>query len=206
MKLNYFTLFAACTSIAFSTAPSSINGVHTPQDFEAYQPGWYQDGETDPATHLTKFKSPDGYHIMHCAIPHQPCAETLYCNLENNLTVHKMRIEMRVGQPPQIVYYAMLKDEKLAVMIEILNKAQSVIRILANEVRSEYITERALALYAIAAKRLAIKRDDDDISYKVSIHLNIGLRQVEEQIAQQLAGIVQAKQFKKNINIIDSFR
>jgi hypothetical protein len=206
MKLNYFTLFAACTSIAFSTAPSSIDGVRTPQDFEAYKRGWYQDGETNPATHLTKFKSPDGNQIMYCAIPHNPCAETLYSSVEN-VTVHKMRIEMKAGQPWQVVYYAMLNNQKLAIIRETLKDAESIIKISANEVSGDYIRERALALYAIAAEGLTIKQKSDDaISYQVSIQLDIGLRQEEEKIALQLAGIVQAQQFKDNINIIDSFR
>lgn len=207
MKLNYFTLFAACTSIAFSvTPPSSIDGVCTPQDFEAYQPGLYHDGKTDPETYLTKFKSPDGNQIIQCAIPHTPCEETLYCDLGNNLTVHKMSIEVTADQLWQVVYYAMLNNQKLAAIRETLNDEESIIRISANEVFGDYRRERAVALYAIAAERLTIEQKSNDaLSYKVSIKLDIHINREEEKIAQELAAIVQAQQFKNNINITNSF-
>lgn len=183
--------------------------MRTPQDFAEYQRGWYQERETNPAPHLTKFKSPDGNQIMRCAIPHKPCAETLYSSIEN-VTVYKMRIEITAGLPCQVVYYAVLNDQKLAVMRETLQDEGSIINISANEVGGDYIRERALALYAIAAERLTIEqkklKGDDTLSYQVSIQLDIGRRQAEEKIAQQLAEIVQAQQFKNNINIIDSFR
>ncbi len=208
MRINYFTLLTVCTGIAFATAPISIDAVRTPQDFAAYQRGWYQDGETNPATHLTKFKSPDGNQIVHCAIPHQPCAETLYSSIKN-VTVHKMRIEITAGESSQVVYYAMVdNNKKLAVVRETLKDAEATIQISANEVSCGYITERALALYALAAERLTIEqkklKGDETLSYQVSIQLDIGIGEAEKKIADNLAPMVLAGPFAKNISIKDS--
>lgn len=209
MRFNFLGLLTAFTSFAFAAAPSSIDGVNTPADFEAYQRGWYQDGVTDAAIPLAKFKSPDGNRIWRVAIPHQPCTQTYYCAAgQINLTVHKMRLEMTAAQPSQVVYYAMLGDQKLAVMRETLGDDVSTLKILANEVSGYGINERALALYAIACKRLSIEQkqleDGNTLDYKVTVQLDTQLNDDEAKIERQLATIVQDGQFLPNINIIAS--
>ncbi|PIZ34186.1 MAG: hypothetical protein COY39_00780 [Alphaproteobacteria bacterium CG_4_10_14_0_8_um_filter_37_21] len=208
MKLKYLGLLTACTSFTFATAPSSIDDVTTAADFEAYQRGWHQDGVTDAATHLTKFKSPDGNQIWRVAMPHQPCIQTQYCLAGEGLTVHRMRFEMTVDKPWQVVYYAMKGRQKLAVMREILGENKSTLRISANTVSAVFINERALALSAIACKRLSIEQaklgDDDSLDYQVFVQLDVQIGEEEAKIAEALTTAVQAGQFARNINITSS--
>ena len=210
MKLNYFTLFTACTGISFATTPSFIDDVRTPADFLAYQQGdWYQTGPTNPATHLTKFNNLYADHVMYFAIPHQPCAETLHSSIEN-VTVHKMRTEKTEGGQWHIVYYVMVNNnEKLAVVRETLKDEEAIIEILINEVGPVYITERALALYALAAERLTIEqkklKGDDTLSYQVSIKLDIGIGEAEKKIADKLGPMILAGPFAENISLKNTF-
>jgi len=208
MKFKYLGLLTACTSFTFATAPSSIDEVTTAEKFESYQPGWRQDGVTNAATNLTKFKSPDDKQIWHVAIPHEPCSQTLYCAEPGNLTVHKMRVEMTVGEPWQVVYYAMKGRQKLAVMREILGENKSTLRISANTVSAVFINERALALSAIACKRLSIEQaklgDDDSLDYQVFVQLDVPIGGEEAIIAHALIPIVSVGQFPSNISIISS--
>jgi len=208
MKFKYLGLLTACTSFTFATAPSSIDEVTTAEKFESYQPGWRQDGVTNAATNLTKFKSPDDKQIWHVAIPHEPCSQTLYCAEPGNLTVHKMRVEMTVGEPWQVVYYAMKGLQKLAVMREILGENKSTLSISANTVSGSSINARALALYAIACKRLSIEQaklgDDDSLDYQVFVQLDVQIGEEEAKIAEALTTAVQAGQFARNINITSS--
>ena len=208
MKFKYLGLLTACTSFTFATAPSSIDEVTTAEKFESYQPGWRQDGVTNAATNLTKFKSPDGNQIWRVAMPHQPCIQTQYCLAGEGLTVHRMRFEMTVDKPWQVVYYAMKGLQKLAVMREILGENKSTLSISANTVSGSSINARALALYAIACKRLSIEQgklgDDDLFDYQVFVQLDVPIGGEEAIIAHALIPIVSVGQFPSNISIISS--